>query len=115
MESLVVPHPHFRLFVSSNFLMQSSRSAFSIEPAPVAGTFLMITSKAVQAAFFATSEAVEATVVNWSDMELGQAASVSCSAKNSMMTSASLQNIFQSKEKMLCMYCCDGEQNGNPM
>ena len=55
--------------------MQSSRSAFSIEPAPVAGTFLMITSKAVQAAFFAASEADEATVVNWSDMELGQAAS----------------------------------------
>ena len=64
------------LFVSSNFFMQSSRSAFSIEPAPVAGTALMTTSKAVQAAFFAASEADEATVVNWSDMELGQAASV---------------------------------------
>ena len=64
------------LFVSSNFFMQSSRSAFSIEPAPVAGTALMTASKPAQAAFFAASEADEATVVNWSDMELGQAASV---------------------------------------
>ena len=63
--------------------MQSSRSAFSIEPTPVAGTALMTASKPAQAAFFAASEAEEATVVNWSDMEVGQAASVWGEKQNS--------------------------------